>query len=106
MPLRMWCIISSQSDELISDFLKSCPAQEKSSLIIAMPKVATYLLISHLKITTVYCAALFMLFPLIDNLEWDPCWGYNIFHTFKPSGPNSVMVCYQYSCSFVMLAHM
>lgn len=67
MPLRMRCIISSQSDELISDFLKSCPAQEKSSLTIAMPEVATYSSISHLKITTVYCTALFMLFPPIAS---------------------------------------
>ena len=67
MPLRMRCVISSQSNKLISDFLKSCPAQEKSSLTIAMPEVATYSLISHLKITMVYCTALFTLFPPIAS---------------------------------------
>jgi len=41
-----------------------------------------------------------------DNVEWDPRWGYNIFHTFEPSGPNSAMVSYQCSCYFVALAHM
>ena len=27
-----------------------------------------------------------------ESIEWDPCWGYNIFHTFVQSGQNSMVV--------------
>ena len=41
-----------------------------------------------------------------ESVEWDPHWGYNIFHMFVQSGQNSMVVSYKYSCSFVTLAYM